>query len=270
MTDPALSVCCITRGPSRRVALQLRLSGRSRRRSSWRSTTGRPELLGPLRDVADELVLYPYESPSTGPSAGSLALPPRLDPLVGRRRGRLAGAAGLARRPDPGSRRDALLADAALAPRRRALDARRPAVDARLPAPARPQRPGAALVPWRDALADRGGRTHRYVEEPLYHTDLLLNPLERRREKSSRYERLLPGKRVGGLPLNPRTTCRRIEPGSLAPVPEEDALHIEAALAGDPWGGPTTPTPNLRRATRGGRRALARTRPVAGAVPGAA
>ena len=92
---------------------------------------------------------------------------------------------------------------------------------------------------------------HRYVEEPLYHTDLLLNPLERRREKSSRYERLLPGKRVGGLPLNHAYYLPEDRAGlSLARVPEEDALHIEATLAGDPWGGPTTPPPELRRATR--------------------
>ena len=36
---------------------------------------------------------------------------------------------------------------------------------------------------------------HRYLEAPIYHTDLLLNPVERRREKSSRYERIEPGKR---------------------------------------------------------------------------
>ena len=38
---------------------------------------------------------------------------------------------------------------------------------------------------------------------PLYHTDLLLNPVERRREKSSRYERIEPGKPVEGAPTMP-------------------------------------------------------------------
>ena len=39
---------------------------------------------------------------------------------------------------------------------------------------------------------------HRYLETPLYHTDLLLNPEERRRAKVRRYEAAVPGRRVAG------------------------------------------------------------------------
>ena len=68
MTEPALSVCCITRGPSRRVALQLGLL-RQVAAEIVVAVDGRldPELLGPLREVADELVLYPYEEPVDRP-----------------------------------------------------------------------------------------------------------------------------------------------------------------------------------------------------------
>ena len=68
MSARALSVCCITRGPSRRVALQLGLL-RQVAAEIVVAVDDRldPELLGPLRDVADELVLYPYEEPVDRP-----------------------------------------------------------------------------------------------------------------------------------------------------------------------------------------------------------
>ena len=92
---------------------------------------------------------------------------------------------------------------------------------------------------------------HRYVEAPIYHTDLLLNPIERRREKSSRYERIEPGKRIDGRPVNNAYYLPedRAEV-ALKDVPEEDAEPIEAALSGDPWGERSALPDELRHATR--------------------
>jgi hypothetical protein len=42
----------------------------------------------------------------------------------------------------------------------------------------------------------------RYLAAPLYHADTLLNSFEAREAKALRYERLHPGKRVGGRPLH--------------------------------------------------------------------
>ena len=42
----------------------------------------------------------------------------------------------------------------------------------------------------------------RYLEQPLYHLDTVLNSRESRAAKAARYERLHPGKRVAGRPLN--------------------------------------------------------------------
>ena len=113
---------------------------------------------------------------------------------------------------------------------------------------------------------------HRYVEEPLYHTDLLLNPLERRREKSSRYERLLPGKRVGGLPLNHAYYLPEDRAEALACTGARGgrAAHRGRARRRPVGRADDAATETAPRDARGGRRALARTRPVAAAVPGAA
>ncbi len=48
----------------------------------------------------------------------------------------------------------------------------------------------------------------RYLDTPLYHLDTLLNSRQAREAKAERYERLHPGKRVAGRPMNQRSTCR--------------------------------------------------------------
>jgi hypothetical protein len=253
VTDPALSVCCITRGPSRRVALQLGLL-RQVAAEIVVAVDDRldPELLGPLREVADEIVLYPYEEPVDRPVGWVHSLCRRdwilwLDDDEVVSQPLLDSLGSLIRAPDVTHywlTRRWLHGDA-----RTMLDDPPWTPDYQL----RLVRNDPALL-WFPGVTHwpiEAVGPHRYVEEPLYHTDLLLNPLERRREKSSRYERLLPGKRVGGLPLNHAYYLPEDRAGlSLAPVPEEDALHIEAALAGDPWGVRTTPPPDLRCATR--------------------
>ena len=248
-----LSVCCITRGPSRRVAHQLGLL-RDVAAEIVVAIDDRvdPELLAPLVEVADEVVLYPYEDPVDRPVGwvhslcrGDWILWVDDDELPSTRL--LAELESLLRAPDVTHywlTRRWLYRDA-----RTMLDDAPWFPDYQL----RLVRNDPSLL-WFPGITHwpiEAVGPHRYVEAPLYHTDLLLNPLERRREKASRYERLLPGKRVAGLPLNhalylPEDRARV----ALAPVPEEDALRIEAALAGDPWGVPTRPSVGPRRATR--------------------
>ena len=211
-----------------------------------------PELLEPLVAVADEVVLYPYEDPVDRPVGwvhalcrGDWILWLDDDELVSKRL--LAELESLVRAPDVTHywlTRRWLWRDA-----RSMLDDAPWYPDYQL----RLVRNDPALL-WFPGITHwpiEAVGPHRYVEAPLYHTDLLLNPLERRREKSSRYERLLPGKRVGGLPLNHAYYLPEHRDGlALVPVPEDDALQIEAALAGDPWGEKAPLPGGLRRATR--------------------
>lgn len=237
-----LSVCCITRGPSRRVARQLGLL-RDVAAEIVVAVDDRvdPEMLAPLVEVADEVVLYPYEDPVDRPVGWVHSLCRRDwilwvddDELPSSRL--LADLESLLRAPDVTHYwlpRRWLYRDA-----RTMLDEAPWYPDYQL----RLVRNDPALL-WFPGITHwpiEAVGSHRYLEAPLYHTDLLLNPLERRREKSSRYERVLPGKRLAGLPLNHALYLPEDrEEVSFAPVPEEDALAIEAALAGDPWGAPT-------------------------------
>jgi hypothetical protein len=253
LTAPSLSVCCLTRGPSRRVALQLGLL-REAAAEIVVAVDDRIDRarLGPLADVADELVLYPSEEPVDRPvgwvhslCTGDWILWLDDDEVVSERlvtelptllRARDVTHYWIPRRwlfRDPGT----MLDEAPWYP------------DYQL-----------RLVRNEPALLWFPGVTHwpieawgprRYLEAPLYHTDLLVNPLERRREKSSRYERLAPGKRIAGLALNHALYLPEYRPqAALAPVPEADAAQIEALLAGDPWGSPAAAPVDLRRASR--------------------
>ena len=253
MNSPTLSVCCITRGPSRRVAHQLGLL-RAVAEEIVVAVDDRIDstLLGPLVEVADEVVLYPYEDPVDRPVGwvhalcrGDWILWLDDDEIVSR--SLLSELGSLVRAPDVThyflTRRwlyqdvRSVLDDAPWYPDYQLRLVRND--------PALLWFPGITHWPI-EALGP-----HRYVEAPIYHTDLLLNPLERRREKSSRYERVLPGKRVAGLPLNHAYYLPEDRIGiALASVPDEDAAQIEAALAEDPWGEPASPPDGLRRATR--------------------
>lgn len=72
---------------------------------------------------------------------------------------------------------------------------------------------------------------HRFLRLPLYHADLLVNPLERREAKARRYEALRPGKRVGGGPMNHVLHLPERRPGLLTePLPGGDAELVRAVL----------------------------------------
>jgi hypothetical protein len=72
---------------------------------------------------------------------------------------------------------------------------------------------------------------HRYLEAPLYHLDLLLNPRGRREAKARSYEHVEPGRRLAGLPLNLAYYVPELRSNApLAPVPAEDSASIRSAL----------------------------------------
>ncbi len=92
---------------------------------------------------------------------------------------------------------------------------------------------------------------HRYLDTPLYHTDLLLNPVERRRAKVRRYEAAIPGRRVAGLPMNDAYFLPEDREGvRLEPVDAADRDTIGRILELDPWPEPRPGAKPVRTATR--------------------
>jgi hypothetical protein len=87
----------------------------------------------------------------------------------------------------------------------------------------------------------------RYLEQPLYHLDTLLNSLEAREAKAERYERLYPGKRVAGRPLNEAFYLPERRDPPTRDVPPEDVALIAEVLASP---APAPATPRVEAATR--------------------
>jgi hypothetical protein len=65
---------------------------------------------------------------------------------------------------------------------------------------------------------------------PLYHADLLIQPLERRREKAARYEHLRPGHASGRHSVNALYLPEEASGLRMAAVPDEDRPMIRALL----------------------------------------
>lgn len=78
---------------------------------------------------------------------------------------------------------------------------------------------------------------HRYLDAPIYHFDLLSNPLERRRAKADAYEAKEPGRRIAGLAFNTAYYLPELQPGArLGRVEEADERAIAAVLDARPAG----------------------------------
>jgi hypothetical protein len=71
----------------------------------------------------------------------------------------------------------------------------------------------------------------RYLADCLYHADTLLNSRDARAAKVERYERLHPGKRVAGRPLNAAFYLPELVDAPTAEVPPEDLALISDVLA---------------------------------------
>jgi hypothetical protein len=251
--DPTLSVCCLTRGPTARVAAQLALLRDVAAEIVVGLDTSVPaDLAGPLAKIADVLVHYPYADP--------------VDRPVGWIHSLCTGDWILWVDDDE-------IPSAALVRTAREIPREATVTHCFVPRRTLWRDPGSVLLgaPWvpdfQLRLVQNDPRVvwfpgithwpiqalgpHRYLEAPLYHTDLLLNPVERRREKVRRYETAVPGRRVAGLPMNDayflpedRADVR------LAAVADEDRETIRRLLALEPWPEPQEQPAGIRLATR--------------------
>ena len=251
-TTISLSVCCITRGPTLRVAAQLRPL-RELAAEIVLAVDDRVDeaLLSPLEDVADELVLYPYLDPVDRPVGWVHSLCTRdwilwLDDDELPSASLLRELPALLRAPEEthfwlprrwlhGSAQTYLAGP----PWEPDYQLRLVQNDPRLLwFPGVTHRPIEAVGP------------HRYLEWPLYHADLLLNPLDARRQKARRYETAAPGQRLAGVPMNLALHVPELrETLDPRPVPPEDAALAERVLESAPWPEPARPA-RFRHASR--------------------
>jgi hypothetical protein len=236
----SLSVNVMTRGPGDRVAAMLALF-RPVADEILVAVDDRagPELEAALGGVADRLIRYPYAEPVDRPLAwihsecrGEWVLTVDDDEIPSR--GLLDSLPDLVRARD---------VTHYWLPRRWLY----PTPESYLDAP--PWRPDyqPRLVLDDPRLVSFPNETHvpiavlgpsRYLADGLYHADVLLNSIEAREEKARRYERLHPGKRVAGRPLNEAYYLpERFDPPTRE-VPAQDLELVAAVLAGDaPAGG---------------------------------
>jgi hypothetical protein len=245
----SVSVNCMTRGPADRVAAMLGLfRGIADEIVVVVDDRAEPETEAALASVASRLLRYPYEEPVDRPLAWIHAqctgdwvltidddeVPSRalLDAVQELATARDVTHYWLPRRwlyPTP---------DRYLAARPWQPDYQPRLVlnDPRVVSfPAETHVPVAAIGP------------SRYLETPLYHLDALLNSRESREAKAERYERLHPGKRAAGRPMNEAFYVPELVDPPTAEVPPEDLLLIADVLAAAP---PVPAVPRVEVATR--------------------
>ena len=248
-----LSVCCLTRGPTARVAAQLSLlRDAADEIVVGLDTSVEADLAHPLEDVADVLVHYPYADPVDRPVGWVHSLCTR-DWILWVDDDEIPSARLV------GEVRD-VIADPSIThcfvPRRTLW--RDP--ENVLTGP--PWVPDFQLrlvqndprVVWFPGITHwpiQAIGPHRYLDTPLYHTDLLLNPVERRRAKVRRYEAAIPGRRVAGLPMNDAYFLPEDREGvRLEPVDAADRDTVVRILELDPWPEPRPSARPIRTATR--------------------
>ncbi|HZT45933.1 MAG TPA: hypothetical protein VFA24_07100 [Gaiellaceae bacterium] len=231
-----LSVNCMTRGPAARVAAMLALfRGVADEIVVAVDDRAGEEVEAALASVADRLLRYPYAEPVDRPlawihaqCAGEWVLTVDDDEIPGR--------ALLDFLPALAEARDVTHY---WLPRRWVY----PTADRYLDA--RPWRPDyqPRLVLNDPRMLSFTPETHvpvkaigpsRYLDAPLYHLDTLLNSREAREAKVERYERLHPGKRVAGRPLNEAFYLPERRDPATREVPAEDGALIAAVLAAEP------------------------------------
>jgi hypothetical protein len=234
-----LSVNCMTRGPADRVTAMLRLfRGVADEIVVAVDDRAGEEIEGALGSVADRLLRYPYEEPVDRPLAwihakcsGDWVLTVDDDELPGP--GLLEALPQLTQAGD---------VTHYWLPRRWLYPTPERYLDAR---PWRPDyQPRLVLNDAR--VLSFTPETHvpvkpigpsRYLDTPLYHLDTLLNSLEAREAKAQRYERLHPGKRVAGRPLNEAFYLPERRDPPTREVPAEDLELVRRVL------GASTPDP---------------------------
>jgi hypothetical protein len=248
-----LSVCCLTRGPTARVAAQLELLREvADEIVVGLDTSVAADLAHPLEAVSDVLAHYPYADPVDRPVGWIHSLCTR-DWILWVDDDEIASAALVA------SVRD-VIGDGSVThcfvPRRTLWAS---AETALVGAPWTPDfqlrlvlnDPRVVWFPGITHWPIQAIGPHRYLDTPLYHTDLLLNPTERRREKVRRYETAIPGRRVAGLPMNDAYFLPEDrESVSVESIAEQDHVTVRRLLDLDPWPEPRPPAAPIRRAAR--------------------
>jgi len=251
--DPTLSVCCLTRGPTARVAAQLALlRDVATEIVVALDTSVGTELAAPLAEVADVLVHYPYVDP--------------VDRPVGWVHSLCGGDWILWVDDDE-------IPSAALVRALRGIPRETAVTHCFVPRRTLWRDPASVLAgpPWvpdfQLRLVQNDPRLvwfpgithwpiqaigpHRYLDAPLYHTDLLLSPVEQRRAKVRRYEAIVSGKRVAGLPMNDAYFLPEDRPEvALDGVADEDRDTIDRLLSLEPWPGQKRRRAPLRVAAR--------------------
>lgn len=251
--DPTLSVCCLTRGPTSRVAAQLALlRDVADEIVVGLDTSVGAELAHPLDDVADVLVHYPYADPVDRPVGWLHSLCTR-EWILWVDDDEIPSAALVATVR-------AAITDPAVThcfvPRRTLW---RDATTALVGPPWVPDFQLRLVqndrrVVWFPGITHwpiQAVGPHRYLDTPLYHTDLLLNPVERRRAKVRRYEAAIPGRRVAGLPMNDAYFLPEDRKDAhVAPIDPADRETVARILALQPSPEPRPPARPIRVAPR--------------------
>jgi hypothetical protein len=244
-----VSVNCMTRGPADRVAAMLELfRGIADEVVIAVDERAGDEVEAALASVADRLVRYPYADPVDRPLAWihaqcSAEWVLTIDDDEIPSQGLLDALPALVRAPD---------VTHYWLPRRWLF----PTTDRYLDA--RPWRPDyqPRLVVNDARVLSFTPETHvpvkaigpaRYLETPLYHLDTVLNSLEAREAKAQLYERLHPGKRIAGRPLNEAFYLPERSDPPTREVPREDVRLIADVLAAP---APVPATPQVEVATR--------------------
>ena len=250
---PTLSVCCLTRGPTARVAAQLALLRDVADEIVVGLDTSVPaELAHPLEEVADAVVHYPYADPVDRPVGWVHSLCTQ-EWILWVDDDEIPSAALV-------STVRATIADPAVThcfvPRRTLW---RDSASALVGPPWVPDFQLRLVqndrrVVWFPGITHwpiQAVGPHRYLETPLYHTDLLLNPVERRRAKVRFYEAAIPGRRVAGLPMNDAYFLPEDRDDvRVAPIDPADRETVERVLALEPSPEPRPPSRPIRVAPR--------------------
>ncbi len=241
-----LSVCCLSAGPSERLAALLSLL-RPVADELVVAVDDRIDLdrLDAVRELADTLVAYPFAEPVERPFGWLHSLCTgdwifRIDD------DEVPSAALLDALREP----DASLTHAWV-PRRWLWDGGWLAADPWAPDwQLRLVRPSAARFPGLMHVPVQASGPHAYLEEAaLYHLDLVTNDRDTREAKVSRYEHARPGLRLGALPLNAAYYLPELRPElTVEAIPASDTALIARVLGARP--APAGAPIELRVATR--------------------